>query len=336
MQRHMLLDATLCCTALLLTPACGEDDDAATPVAGANAGRSGSAGLAGRAAAGGGGGQKAGSSGASIAGSKGGELAPGRRSVHIRFKAKVGDEDFSCDREYAGLGSSHLKATPQDFRFFVQDLALLRADGSEVPVELDERAPTQNHAVALVDLTEETGSCASTVKAARSSEVVGSVPEGRYDGVAFTNGVPEALNHADTTAETTKDPLRDISLNWNWVSGYRFVIAEVLRTEEAEVDAGAFVEPVTLIHIGSSQCSGSPKAGISCMHSNRNRVRLQGFDPAERSIIADFGAVFAGIDLGSGAQCHGTGAECKPLYTAWGVDMATGQALPAQTVFRAE
>lgn len=319
MRRAFLLGAALG-GSLLLAAACGDDDDDDRAPARAQGGRAA---------------EDAGTAGRTPAAGSGGGLAAGRRSVRIRFQAKVYDQAFSCDRTYPGLGSTHVDATPRDFRFFAQDVALLRADGTEVPFEMDELAPTQTSEVALIDLTEETGSCAGTGKGTRSSEIVGSVPEGSYAGLAFTNAVPEALNHADATADTTKDPLRDISLNWNWVSGYRFIVAEALRVDD-DLDAGALADPVSLIHIGSTKCSGSAKAGISCANANRNRVRLEGFDPTTQRVIADFGAVFSGIDLKTGLQCHGTGPECEPLYDAWGIDIATGDALSAQKVFRVE
>jgi hypothetical protein len=61
-----------------------------------------------------------------------------QQEVSIRFAAQVNGAAFTCGQSYSGLGSTNATATPTDFRFYVHDVYLLRADGTAVPVTLAE------------------------------------------------------------------------------------------------------------------------------------------------------------------------------------------------------
>ena len=51
----------------------------------------------------------------------------------------VGDQPFSCDGEYDGIGVGKTKIKPLDFRFWVHDLALVRANGEAVSLSRPNR-----------------------------------------------------------------------------------------------------------------------------------------------------------------------------------------------------
>jgi len=105
--------------------------------------------------------------------------------------------------------------------------------------------------------------------------------------------------------------------------------------EDAGVEEDAGVgEPSTLIHIGSGGCKGSPKSGYTCMRPNRNRVRLTGFDPTQRAVLADFAGIFASNDLTVGKQCHGAESGCEGMFNALGLAIGTGAPLDSQRLFR--
>ena len=53
-------------------------------------------------------------------------------------------------------------------------------------------------------------------------------------------------------------------------------------------------------------------------------------------IVADIAALFANTDLTQDAQCHSTGEFCPGPFASAGIDIATGAALPEQTLFRVE
>lgn len=271
------------------------------------------------------------------------------QAVTLRFKAKVGREDFACGRVYADQGSTKVSATPQDFRFYVQSVRLIGAGGQEVPVALDERSDWQTSDVALLDFTTTDGNC-SAGNPATNTIVTGKVPAGSYAGVIFVNGVPDSLNHIDFAV--APEPLRDPSTSWNWLLGYRFLLAELLHVPGASsADAGAPPDGgadaglsdggtsglgIGVVHVGSTECSGSAALGFRCSKANRNEVRLLGFDPAANSIVADLGAIFASSDLSRETNCHSTGEQCAPLFAAVGVDYASGAPAATQLVFRVE
>ncbi|HTU63686.1 MAG TPA: MbnP family copper-binding protein, partial [Polyangiales bacterium] len=180
--------------------ACGDDTESSTPgVRAATRDAAADASEAGKGGNGGGGGSSS---------------DDGRQKVTISFRAAVADRDFSCLERYDDVGSTKTGVRPVDFRFYVQDLALIDADGEEVPVELDARAPWQTKDVALIDFEDMQGSCKGTPET--NTTITGTVPAGDYHGVVFTNGVPEALNHLD---QSTQPPPLDVTeLYWAWLS----------------------------------------------------------------------------------------------------------------------
>ncbi|GHG06335.1 hypothetical protein GCM10017783_18690 [Deinococcus piscis] len=92
----------------------------------------------------------------------------------------------------------------QDVRFYVSGVALVRADGSEVPVA----------GLSLAELNKGTPP--------RHIEIFkGDAPTGEYRGLRFDVGVPRELNHRDAT--TAEAPLSiDDGMYWAWNSGYIF------------------------------------------------------------------------------------------------------------------
>jgi uncharacterized repeat protein (TIGR04052 family) len=243
-----------------------------------------------------------------------------REPVTIRFAARVGAAPFACGSSYDGVGSSATSVDPQDFRFFVHDIRLVTGDGAEVPVEIDERIPWQARGAALLDFEDATGACLSG-DAATNAEITGLVAPGDYTGIAFRVGVPESENHGDPAVQPA--PLAAGSMTWGWLSGYKF-----LRAELGAVAGGG------VLHLGSTACSGDPAAGsVACSRANRPNVSLTPFDAASDSIVADIAAVFAGVDLSTSTLCHSSGTSCAPMFDALGVDLGTGDGKAGQGVF---
>lgn len=285
--------------------------------------------------------------------------------VEIRFRAKIGDEELVCGQTYAGLGTTAVRATPQDFRFFVEQVRLINARGQEVPLVFEERSDVQARQVALIDFADGAGSCGTGRGNTTNMVITGHVPRDSYDGVVIVNGVPASLNNA--APGEAPAPLRAPGAHWGWRDGYRFMMAELLPVtshgDAGTVDAGggshhaghggahdsgssdagsphAVGGGASFVHSGSTGCSGTPGTGITCntdsFRANRAEIRLPRFNPATQYVVADLGAVFAGVDLAKGASCHGTGASCAPMYMALGIDPATGRPATTQTVFRVE
>lgn len=249
------------------------------------------------------------------------------RPVSLRFRAVVDGAPFACGTSY--LDAAGVRFTPADLRAFVQDVSLLTADGAEQPVVLDVRPPWQEGTVALIDFEDGSGACAAGTRDV-NAEVSGTVPLGDYRGLAFSNGVPEARNHADPA--TLPPPLQAGSMTWGWLLGYRFLMAEVVALPG---DAG--VAGSALLHVGSSGCSGNPGAGgIHCAKANRNRVRLADFDPDSDVVVIDLAPLFSGIDLSQVTTCHSSGPECAPFFERVGIDLPAGSASERQLVYHVE
>jgi uncharacterized repeat protein (TIGR04052 family) len=265
-----------------------------------------------------------------------------RQFVTITFKAKVGKDDFDCERSYRGIGLAATEIVPTDLRVFVQDVALLRAgDGKEVPVALEEREGMQRSEVTLLDFETNSGSCIGAGGSAETNTTVtGWVPADDYVGVAFANGVPESVNHKnpiDLTAPLVAGPL-----HWNWNGGFLFINAQVREVDppadlfDASVDdggdAGALTPGSAVVHIGSGLCS--PNMG--CRKSNRNRVVLSRFDHEHDAIILDVAKIFAAIDLSTTTTCHAIGVGCEAFFPALGIDYESGEPSAEQSIYRVE
>ncbi len=151
------------------------------------------------------------------------------QEVTINFAGWIGNEEFACGQSYEQVGTSQATVTPVDFRFYVSDLALVDEDGNAVPIELEQDNKWQYQNVALIDFEDRTGACDNGTAETRTT-VVGRVPEGDYQNLQFTLGVPKNLNHED--AAVASSPLNLTSLWWNWQGGYKFLRAD-LKTEQA-------------------------------------------------------------------------------------------------------
>jgi len=264
---------------------------------------------------------------APAAGKGGSASERGLQTVTIRFRAAVADRDFSCLERYEDVGSSKTTVRPADFRFYVQDLKLITSDGEEVPVALETREPWQTEDVALIDFEDGQGSCKGTPET--NTTVTGKVPAGDYNGVVFTNGVPEELNHLDQSTQPA--PLDVTELYWAWLSGYRFMVAELQQDGAGEEDDAGVAEPgVGMMHIGSTSC----RKDRGCTKKNRNEVRLSDFEPDSDVIVADIAAIFSGTDLSEDMQCHAADELCAPMFERLGVNFATGESRAEQKVYR--
>ena len=266
-----------------------------------------------------------GSTGGESSGTTGEAVTP----VSISFAALVGGQPFACGVTYESVGTPPVTVEPRDLRFFVQDLQLLRAsDGEPVPVELDVDAPWQAETVALLDFEDSTGACAEGGGNPEMRTVItGTVPTDEYDGVAFTIGVPEDLNHGDPLF--LPPPLGASSMTWGWLFGFKFIKVELQQV----VEDGAAGDG--LFHLGSNDCSGNPGTGdVECSLPNRAVFELAPFDWTSQSAAIDVGALFGDTNLSLDSQCHSFQPDvCPPVFDRIGVDFDTGLPTPAQVVF---
>ena len=243
--------------------------------------------------------------------------------VAIRFAAHVNGAAFACGQSYRGLGSTGATATPTDFRFYVHDVHLLRADGTAVPVTLAESA-WQGEGVALLDFENGSGPCGQGGNAATNDTLRGTVPSGAYHGIRFTLGMPERLNHQDPTVAPS--PFNLTAMFWNWQNGYRFLKVDFQVAGQALPDAGR--RGGFSVHLGSTQCAAAAptEPGRDCRNPNRPVVTLTGFDPLAEPVIADVAPVVARVDLTRNTEGTSPGCmsfpndpECRTVLPALGL-----------------
>ena len=225
-------------------------------------------------------------------------------TVSIPFAAEIGGKPFSCTETFTGLGSTGAEAQAVDFRLFVSDAALVKADGSLQPIALDQDGQWQLDTLALLDFEDASGNCANGT-AGTNTTLRGTVPEGDYTGLAFTVGVPFAQNHGDPTL--LPSPLNVTAMFWNWQGGYKFVRIDLVPTAMmgmtaeagAEAGGGHGMAKGWFLHLGSTMCDAASKteAPKACANPNRMEVRLDGFDPATNTVVIDPAAVLAEADL---------------------------------------
>lgn len=235
------------------------------------------------------------------------------QQVAINFAAEIGGRAFSCAETYDGLGASNASVTGTDYRLFVSDAALVRADGALQPIALDQDGQWQLDSLALLDFENGSHGCAGSGNAKTNTTLRGAVPDGEYVGLSLTLGVPFEQNHIDPTLSPA--PLNTTGMFWNWQHGYRFVRIDMVPARQAmggaghdaAADAGGHDGHGSghggatgwFLHLGSTQCAGdSPTAPPSqCANPNRVTVIFPGFDPAVNTVVIDPAPVVADADL---------------------------------------
>ena len=253
------------------------------------------------------------------------DAAAAQVPVTLTFMPVVGAQDFGCGQNYT-LGTPSATVTPIDFRMYVHDIRLVRADSSEVALALDQDSLWQYQDVALVDFEDGTGGC-SNGTAETHTVVTGTAPYGGYSGIKFKLGLPFTLNHGDPT--TAPSPLNLTALFWAWNSGYKF-----LRLDFSVDPSGTPV--MHNLHLGSTGCNGTTATTppTSCSEENVAEVVLGGFDPTSGHIMADAGALLGASDLavdGGGAPgCMSgtTDPDCTPIFPLLGLPFGATPAGP--------
>lgn len=221
--------------------------------------------------------------------------------VNLTFLAELAGEPFACGRTFGGIGTTGATIEPGDLRFYVSDFRLVREDGSEEPVVLDQDGVWQVDDLALLDFEDASGRCSFSGTTETNRSVRGTAAPGSYVGVRFTLGVPFARNHGD--AASAPAPLNHTALFWNWNAGYKFLLYD----NWAQSNGNEF-----RMHVGSTRCAGDGRGNVtSCANPNRVDVDLTPFDPRNDAIVADLASLFTGSNVernapGSQPGCMGS------------------------------
>jgi len=265
----------------------------------------------------------------------------GPLDVTVTFEARVGAQLFDCSTKFAGLGTSKAEVSPNDFRFYVHDVALVRAnDGAVVPVDLTQDGKWQSGNLALLDFENGAMGCATDGNPDTNAVVRGKVPAGSYRGLRFVVGVPFAKNHANQA--TAPSPLNLGKLFWSWNSGYLF--AKIEATAVGMDDAGSPYAPF-LVHVGSTGCVGDAQDGgvASCARPNRLPLAFDAYEIGKSKVVVDYAALVSGSDLTvngggpPGCMSFPGDPDCPAVFERLGLDYATGTpAATAGSAFRVE
>lgn len=252
--------------------------------------------------------------------------SPGEATYTIRFAGQFGDAPAACGTPFSDIGTAGTTVELLDFRMYVNGLTLLTADGGEVPLALEQDGMWQHEDVALLDFEDGTAGCAETGNSALRDVVVGTAPAGEYVGLRFGLGVPEALNHADTTLAPA--PLNVGSLFWVWQSGYKFLRLDLSNENEAPNDKW-------FVHLGSGGCeSADPTTApeVACARPNRPTVTLAGFDPEADTVVVDAAALLVDADVSVNTPMTPPGCmsnpvdvdECPAVFDGFGLSWDDG------------
>jgi uncharacterized repeat protein (TIGR04052 family) len=246
----------------------------------------------------------------------------GKRLFAVHFDVRAGDQPIRCG-SHATLGTRQTPIQPVDLRFFVHDVALVRAQGERVPLELYQDERWQRENVALLDFVDDTGLCASGDPATREVVYGYAEPHDDYTGVAFNIGVPAAKNHLDGARAPA--PYNASGLWWSWSGGYKYMRFEL----------SSDAQPIWYFHLGAAGCSGVVANGFTCAANQIAKVELPDFNPLSSTVVFDLARFYAGSDLtvddGLPGCMGGKGDEqCPPLFAALGIVPWDDAAKPPQ------
>lgn len=204
---------------------------------------------------------------------------PERRAT-VQFKAEVNGQDFACGKTYSNVGLGQ-PGTYQvtDWRFYVHDVALVKADGSRQTVALDQNGVWQYQNVAMLDLRKDCGSGAIPTNAV----VTGTVANTNYSGICFKVGIPYSLNHINDA--TAPAPLNSSGMLWNWRAGRKFIRVDGIGDP-------ANLKQSFVIHLGSTECPGadaSAPPSAACGYPNIAEFCLDNFNVDQDRIVMDVG-----------------------------------------------
>jgi uncharacterized repeat protein (TIGR04052 family) len=258
----------------------------------------------------------------------------GLTPITLRFAAKVGDAPFSCDGSFEGIGTTKSTLKPLDFRMYVHDVRLVRADGSEAALSLEQDGQWQRDDIAFLDFEDGGGTCETGSPETRT-EIRGEAPAGDYVGVKFILGIPAEDNHLD--AATAPAPFNIPGMWWSWKGGYKFVRMDFITT----------ANPAYRFHLGATECEGTTTEGFSCLRANNIEIGLNGFDPRASTVVFDVASFYSSSDLDlqrdpetdnvSGCMAFEGDPECPAVFTALGWDLEGERPASApQKAFRVE
>ncbi len=269
-----------------------------------------------------------------------------QQNVVVNFATKVNDMDFRCGDTYQ-IGSGQSKALQiNDLRYYLSDISLKSATGSETKLALVNDNAWQNDEIALMDFRENcllnsgidnglNASLSNTQVIANASvEALNTASE-----LCFTVGLPDHVNHADP--DSADSPLNVTGMNWIWLVGHKHFRFDAIADPQNSATAFNF-------HLGNTGCSnalgedGSNDFGqapvSSCLAVNTPRFCVAFNDLTTQDIVLNVDKIFAETDImyntpDTPKVCM-SGAndpECQSIMSRMNLDFIFNDGLTEQT-----
>ncbi|MFP2907735.1 MbnP family copper-binding protein [Pyxidicoccus sp. 3LFB2] len=208
-----------------------------------------------------------------------------KKTYTVRFSPQVREQPLRCDTSFTDIGTSRAVIELLDFKMYLRDVTLVRANGERHPLTLEQDGRWQRDAIALLDFEDGTGTC-DTGSPGMRSEVVGTAPEhDDYTALEFKVGMSPEQNHLNGPIEPP--PFNAPNMWWSWQGGFKFVKLDVRSRTNEEF----------YFHLGASGCTGSVADGYTCGADNQSTILLSGFNPDSNQVVLDLAGLFSNIDV---------------------------------------
>lgn len=244
--------------------------------------------------------------------------------VTIAIEAILGDQEFQSGVCVDGIGREGQSLNVSDLRFYVSNVEAKSVNGDWAPLALSTRS-WQGNGVTLIDLAD-TETESATV--GLNNYIEGTLPEGHYDQLRFTLGVPFELNHSDFNV--AEAPLNVGGMAWSWLGGRKFLRLDATPCGDSAENTD--LNGVSL-HIGSTECQGDIPDIQGCDKPNRSEITVD-WTPGD-NLTFDLDALFENTDVYETRSLCMTDPsvdpDCAPIFTALGIPFDNQS--PAQRVF---
>lgn len=232
--------------------------------------------------------------------------SPAKTHINLNFAAQLNSAELQCALNSETVGSGQTPADIKYFGVYISNLEVATDSGDFIAVDLDASATADvERGISLITF------CGTSLT---NSQIAGTVAEGDYSRLRFTIGVPEQYNHLDAT-QTEGILAKEIAMHWNWTKGYKHARMDVTGWN---------------IHLGSTACSGE-NADAVCANGNRPTYSFSNVDFANANVVLDYAALVNNSDISTdnggapGCMSGATDPECTAVFTALGLDLASGQ-----------
>jgi len=217
------------------------------------------------------------------------EVTPGNQTQNatLRVVPTVGSSLMNFTS--VNTTASGQKYTLSSLRYYVSNVRLVKADGTEYPIA--GKYFLVNPATYDYDL--------------------GTVPVGDYKGIKFAVGIDSETNHKDPTVYPSNNPLaiQSPAIHWSWNSGYIFMMLEgSCDTTATNVDVltyGQYSHGM-FFHIGMDPLYRE-------VDLSNSPFSVSAATPKTITMVSDVNKIFTNIDLRTENGSHTMGT--MPLAT---------------------